>query len=99
MEIIGNCTWKDADNYDFLGVRVTPETSKQIQELLFTLGYGWGFNDKPEDKTIQNLDKPVLAIEADGEKHIYYSSHMDQFTKEVPLSFFIQEEDSEGNYW
>lgn len=50
--------------------------SKEIQEKLFSFGYGWDFGNNTE---VSNTDKPFLFIYEDGD--ITYMNDMCKFTK------------------
>lgn len=52
-------------------VRVTPEQSRQIQELLFALGGGWF--GCPEQFIVQYTERPCFYVSSDGRIHANHS--------------------------
>ena len=52
-------------------VRVTPEQSRQIQELLFALGGGWF--GCPEQFIVQYTERPCFYVGSDGRIHANHS--------------------------
>lgn len=62
--------------------------SKEIQEKLFSFGYGWS-NSGNSGKIITHTDKPFLFIYSD--KTITYGNDMDQFIRNVRKEITAEE--------